>query len=316
MYRDGTMDNTQFQYMIMKFQTKYAVRKHSRHSSPNQNTTDDYKSSVISCNNKKHVEQMREVPTIQDLKQQLEIYKSQSADGGLKISSAITPDTWNEMFHSIITNCSLNNHFPHEELPGCYAKGLTCSHIFHVDLDKIVLNTIHLTLLEQTKCQNDRPEKSLVNITSFICNVIKCNPIWDIGLQFLTIRTNYNGIYTNIKGSAETFTKCCVCPCSYMFGEWHKQKAINILPEFKECKSSVYNDPMDFIVHLESTKDDYYHRIIMRIVQNLYSSLLAKFTTVGSKSCKKTFHSIHRGTVSLPSYRQTGAKYSIFELTR
>ena len=95
MYRDGTMDNTQFQYMIMKFQTKYAVQKHSPHSSPNQNTTEDYKSSVISCNNKKHVEQMREVPTIQDLKQQLEIYKSQSADGGLKLSSAITPHTWN-----------------------------------------------------------------------------------------------------------------------------------------------------------------------------------------------------------------------------
>ena len=145
---------------------------------------------------------------------------------------------------------------PFRKLPGCYTKGLSCSHIFHVDLDKIVSNTIHLTLLEQAKYKDDQLQRSLINVTSFISNIMKGNPIWDLGLQFLTIQTNYNRIYTNIKGSAAMFTKCCICPCSYMSGKWHKTVSFNTLPEFKECKSSVYNDPMDFIIHLESSKED------------------------------------------------------------
>ena len=105
----------------------------------------------------------------------------------------------------------------------------------------------------------------------------------------------------NFKDSAEKFTKCCVCPCSYMFGEWHKETSIVNLPKFIKCKSNVFTDPMEFIIQLESSKEDYYHRIVMRIVQNLYSSLLAKFTTVDSTSSEKTFHSVHKGSVSLPS---------------
>ena len=61
------MDNTQFQYMIMKFQTKYAVPKQPHHLISNQYTTAHNQHSVISSNNNKNIEQMREVPTIQDL---------------------------------------------------------------------------------------------------------------------------------------------------------------------------------------------------------------------------------------------------------
>ena len=316
MYRDGTMDNTKFQYMIMKFQTKYAVKKHPLNSTPKHKSSEPIHSEVIPSNKKRLIETMTEVPTIQDLQQRIELYKTQTDVVSLKTVSSTIQPTWNEMFHSIISNCSLTNHFPSEKLPGCYAEGLSCSHIFHVDLDKIVSNTIQLTLLEQAKHRDNQHQTSLINVTSFISKVIKGNPIWDLGLQFSTICANYNRIYTNIKGSAETFTKCCVCPCSQIFRKWHKLMSINTLPDFKECNSSVYSDPMDFIIHLDSCKDEYYHRIIMRIVQNLYSSLLAKFTTVENKSSKKTFHSVHGGTVSLPSYQNTGAKYSIFELTR
>ena len=128
------------------------------------------------------------------------------------------------------------------------------------------------------------------------------------------MQTNFNRIYANCKDSAEKFTKCCICPCSYAFGEWHKEMSIDNLPKFLKWKSNVFTDPMEFIIHLKSIKEDYYHRIVMRIVQNLYSSLLAKFTTVNSISSKKIFHSVHKGSLSLPSYQNTDADYGIFEV--
>ena len=254
------------------------------------------------------------MPTIQDLKQQVEIYTSQHDEVKDKALSAITLQTWNEMFHSIISSCSLENNFTLEKLPRCYTKGLSCSHIFHIDLDKIVSNTIRLTLLEQTKFTDNLSQRSFIKVKSFISKIIKQNPLWDIGLQFLTMQTNFNQIYMNFKDSAEKFTKCCICPYSYMFGECNKQMSIDNLPQFIKCKSNVFTDPMEFIIHLESSKEDYYYRIVMRVVQNLYSSLLAKFTTVDSSSSKKTFYSVHKGSVSLPSYQNTGADYGIFEV--
>ena len=63
---------------------------------------------------------------------------------------------------------------------------------------------------------------------------------------------------------------------------------------------------MDFITHLYHEKNEYYHRIILRLVQSTYSILSAKFQLKNSKDtneCQKpTFCLVHKGKVSLPFY--------------
>ena len=121
------------------------------------------------------------------------------------------------MFHNIISTCNLEKHFTLESLPTSYAKGFTCSHIFHVDMEKIMSNTIHLTILEQTKSQENSLDRNSTVKKSFISNVIKHYPVWDLGLQFLTMQMNVDQIYTNIKDFAKNFTKHCICPCSIIY---------------------------------------------------------------------------------------------------
>ena len=211
----------------------------------------------------------------------------------------------------------MEKHFTLESLPTSYAKGFTCSHIFCVDMEKNMSNTIHVTILEQTKLSNHNSlNRNSMVAKSFISNVIKQNPVWDLGLQFLTIQMNVDRINTNIKDSAKRFTKNCLCPCSNMLRNWHQAKLINQLPNFKECSTTIFDGPLDFVCHLQSNKECYYHRIVMRIVQNLYSSLLAKFTTTENKRNPKKFYAVHNGTISLPSYQNTGAEYSMFEITK
>ena len=115
MYWEGTMKNKQFQFMIMKFQTKYAEPKQRDNLIYNEYNTERNQQPVISSNNNKQTEQIREAPNIQDLKQQVEIYKSQHDEINDKALSAITSQTWNEMFHSIISSCSLENNFTLEK---------------------------------------------------------------------------------------------------------------------------------------------------------------------------------------------------------
>ena len=304
MYRDGTMDNMKFQYMIMKFQSKYVTTKISP-TIPRSTFREATEMENI---------KMKEVATIQALKQEVASFKGSINAVDHKLSSTNTKD-WNEMFHNIISTCNLERHFTLESLPPSYAKGFTCSHIFHVDMEKIMSNTIHLTILEQTKSQ-ENPVRNSTVAKSFISNVINHNPVWDLGLQFLTMQTNIDRIYTNMKNSAKNFTKHCICPCSYMLKNWHKMNLMDQLPNFKECSTGIFIEPLDFVHHLQTVKECFYHRIVMRIVQNLYSSLLAKFTTTENKNPSKTFFAVHSGTISLPSYQSTGAEYSIFEITK
>ena len=63
--------------MIMKIQTKYAVPERPDNFIFNEYNTECNQQFVISSNNNKQTEQIREAHTIQDLKQQVEIYKSQ-----------------------------------------------------------------------------------------------------------------------------------------------------------------------------------------------------------------------------------------------
>ena len=99
------------------------------------------------------------------------------------------------MFHDIISTCKLEKHFTLESLPPSYAKGFTCSHIFRVDMEKNMSNTIHLTILEQTKLSKlNSLTRNLTVAKSFISNVITQNPVWDLGLQFLTMQMNVDRI--------------------------------------------------------------------------------------------------------------------------
>ena len=75
---------------------------------------------------------------------------------------------------------------------------------------------------------------------------------------------------------AEQYTSKCVCPCSNRFKNWYKKYHICMLPGFRECASSTFDDYTVFVEHLYNNHGDYYHRIILRVVQCSYSSLISK----------------------------------------
>ena len=77
---------------------------------------------------------------------------------------------------------------------------------------------------------------------------------------------------------------------------------------------------MEFITHIYVTKDDYYHQIILRLVQSTYSVQLAKFRLKASNEVnetkKQTFSSAHKGKVSLSMYVCSSANYETFKVVR
>ena len=73
---------------------------------------------------------------------------------------------------------------------------------------------------------------------------------------------------------------------------------------------------MEFVRHIQSNNGDYYHRIIMRIIQSSYSSLLAKYTLTILQKTDMSFHDIHKGAIKLPNYVNTVGGYKIFEITK
>lgn len=92
----------------------------------------------------------------------------------------------------------------------------------------------------------------------------------------------------------DRYTTNCVYPCLTLFSDWHSDKNLNKLPNFVKCEKKVYMNPISLIEHLHSEKQDFYHRIIMRIVQGRYSSLISKFkVTPSSEDKKKTNLLIH-----------------------
>ena len=108
----------------------------------------------------------------------------------------------------------------------------------------------------------------------------------------------------------------CVCPCSYILRKWHISHSIVGLSTFKKCDSYIFQDPMDFVSHIQSNNGDYYHKIIMRIIQSLYSVLFAKYTTPIHQRVDSSFHGIHKGTVKLPNYLNNGSIYKTFQVTK
>ena len=103
------------------------------------------------------------------------------------------------------------------------------------------------------------------------------NPVWwDLGLQFAMAKTNSEKLFSVNKELSKRCPSKCMCPCSSLLSKWHELRLINGLPTFNVCEETVFDTPSTFLKHLYSMKNEYYHRIVMRQVQNLYSSLISK----------------------------------------
>ena len=57
-------------------------------------------------------------------------------------------DSWNLLFHEILTECDLKNPYSPSNLPECYHPGNSCGHILHVELEEAASNTLRLTTFE------------------------------------------------------------------------------------------------------------------------------------------------------------------------
>ena len=175
-------------------------------------------------------------------------------------------DNWNAKFHSLLNKCQLTEEFPPWVLPTCYGVNQTCGHILQVDLSDVALSTLHLTILEEI-CDNESGT-SLINVAAlFIQSTIFGNPIWDLNLQHQTLKKNEDKLYTN-HSKVGRYTSKCICPCSYIFQDWHNENHLDLLPRFTYCDTEIFINPTSFVQHLWHNQKDYYHHIIQHMVQS------------------------------------------------
>ena len=159
---------------------------------------------------------------------------------------------------------------------------------------------------------------SIVNTAAlFILTIIFRNPLWDIGFQHELVKKNDDKLYgqdTDSKG----FTSKCICPCSNLFHNWHKMNHLDILSDFSACSSDIFNNYRELVEHLYSNHDDYYHRIILRVVQCSYSSLISKIKISSPTTTKapSSFGALHSGIVSLPPYVSSHSIYETFSVIK
>ena len=136
----------------------------------------------------------------------------------------------------------------------------------------------------------------------------------------MIINKNSNKLFNMEKDKVQRYTTKCICPCGGLFRNWHNQSHINLFPNFKTCEDKVFDNHMEFIAHLYSKKEEYYHQTILRLVQSTYSVLLTKYQLKmgdqGDEFNKQTFSSIHKGNVTLPSYQMSDASYKTFTIVR
>ena len=297
MIRDGSYDCLQFQQDIKLHAHKYAEIKKN--------------SAVIG--ERRKIDQLKEVPTIDALKKQVKACMS-----GWKPSSLTrTCETWNQKFHNLISACEIENYFPTSQLPECYKPSNSCGHVLHVDLEESATNTLHLTMLELVV--NHSSAHPLEVASSFVDSLSFENPVWDLGLQFAIQKSNSEKLFNIQKDSTQKYLSHCICPCSSLFKYWHQSSSLSTLPDFEHCEGSVYKNPTSFLKHLHLMRHDYYHRIVMRQVQNLYSSLIAKLKIPDwntTDSNISTLQSIPKGQVTLPVYVFSPSKYETFTVER
>ena len=132
---------------------------------------------------------------------------------------------------------------------------------------------------------------------------------------------NAGGIYNINMHKLKGYTSKCICPCSKIFHKWHQFEHLSKLNNFQKCDKVIYLTPESFVEHLYRKKKDFYHRIILRIVQTNYSNLVAKLKISTDEIDKQnksisTFSSIHNGKVTLPSYVFTGLEYDTFVIIK
>ena len=312
MFRDDTIDSMVFQQQIIIYRFQYSNKKGDH---PNYPLTLKRPVSSISTQSNENGS-LQEVPTIQSLLSQV----NSSVKPQISIHFDTHSQPWNYLFHHILRYCDLVDHFPTTSLPDCYQEGDTCGHILHSTLEGCASKTLYLTMLEGLK--NEGPKLPSNVVSSFINYVSFHNPIWDLGLQFMYAKKNSQRVYMQSKESMEKYSTNCVCPCSSLFSNLHRDKNLYQLPNFVECEKKVYTNPISFIGHLHSEKDDFYHRIIMRIVQGRYSSLISKFKVTPSSENKRngkvvnSFGDVHKGIVKLPPYVKSNSVYDVFNFDR
>ena len=312
MFRDGSMDNMRFQYMILKFQRNPSYR--NKHNIIPISEDKSLLENISTVEKRRNTDmQLLEAPSTKRLKETINLKTDK--DFQAKYHN-VHEKTWNQMFHDTIDMCDLQTKINLETLPDCYRRGSSCSHVFHIDMEQTISNTLDLTLLEKTKSQNDKPYISNQTVSSFINCVTRRNPVWDLGLQFLYMNTNPDRMYGNLTAEAKGYTRMCICPCSDILSSWHQYHSFHTFPRFKVCKSGTFEDPFEFVHHIQLQNDDFYHRIIMRIIQSSYSSLLAKFKMKVNERVEQSFHAIHKGTVTLPPNVATNATYKVFQVTK
>lgn len=144
------------------------------------------------------------------------------------------------------------------------------------------------------------------------------NPIWDLGLQNQIRNINARKIYVVTRENG--YSKKCICPCSSVFHKWHLKQGIDQYQGFRSCNATIYHDTKSFLQHLHYNQADFYHQIVLRIVQSYYSSILAKIKIFKSlKNDTVLMKSIRRsclGIITLPKNIQTNATYESFTVER
>ena len=299
MFRDSATDSMLFQQTIHT--NKYNRSKYRNHP----NDTD----SNINKNGENTKDSLKEVPTIQNLKDQVDNLISLEKHG----FEALTFVSWNSRFHQIINKCGIRHSFLLESLPQCYEMGSTCGHVFQIELRQAYKNSLYLTMLDTLHQTNTSYNSNVAS--KFIHAVLFTNPLWDLGLQFSLARKKVGVLYNSREKKHNKYTSECVCPCSIILKEWHKDAKIMNLPNFEVCQSEVFKSENEFLEHLCYYKSDYYHQIIMRLVQSTYSVLLSKLKYPSSDhdlSETSRFRQIHKGHISLPTYVKSSLKHNTF----
>ena len=122
---------------------------------------------------------------------------------------------------------------------------------------------------------------------------------------------NYNKDYSTNLTNIETYSNNCVCPCSSIFNKWYQAKGIIKMIQFKQCESPIFMNTNSFVKHVYSRQDCYYHRIVMRIIQNTYSPLISKLQIRDDlkKDKRPSFSLTHDIQVKLPPYITSKYEY-------
>ena len=251
MFRDGSVDASLFQQKIHTFMYLYSQNKGGNVRESKHTSSDVQEPGVI-----------QEVPTISFLLEQVQKCM-------MTMNTSFCPNhrlPWNEMFYSLVNLCGLKNNFPPSSLPTTYARDKVWSHIFHVELEETATHAMYLTMLEGSKDLENALD-SHVPAFFIYCMVLQ-NPIWYLGLQFKAS----NDISPKKQGvksiNLQSYTTNCICPCSKLFNNWHQRESLDKLSNWRSCTSEIYQEPADFIHHLHVMNKDYYHRIILRVVQS------------------------------------------------